>query len=482
MKPYPRRKSLPPESETVEWKQSLGEWKEIVETCAAFATAQGGIVYVGISPKDEHVGVQIGLGTLEDLANKIKVNTDPPQFPTIDVRGPENSAIIEIHIEQNPVKPVWAFGRPIKRVGRTNQFLRREEAQRLLEITTGRTWDAFICDRFSTKDIDKKTVREYLDRIGMNVSTPLDDLARNLRISSERGFCNAAVLLFGKCPQNFFIEAQVKCARFKGIDSVDFIDERTFEGNILRQFDDAMAFVTRNTRQAIRITGKPAHDVIPEYPEEAVREAIVNALCHRNYADVGTIQVRIYDNRLEVWNPGCLPHDLTIKKLYHQHSSRPWNPLIASALFRARYIEHWGTGTLRIIKACKEQHIKAEFKTAMGCFIVTLRQQDKIVATQLGAESRPESQPESRPESQPESLEHRILQIVGDGALGKASISDALGQKEVSGQLNQVIRLLLKKTLLSRTIPAKPNSRLQKYRVTEQGRAWLNKRQNSLLQ
>ena len=96
----------PLESQTVEWKQSLGEWKEIVETCAAFATSDGGTVYVGVSPKGERVGIGIGKGSLEDLANKIKINTDPAQFPSIEVDGPESSAIVQIRVEQNPIKPV----------------------------------------------------------------------------------------------------------------------------------------------------------------------------------------------------------------------------------------------------------------------------------------------------------------------------------------------------------------------------------------
>ena len=86
---------------------------------------------------------------------------------------------------------------------------------------------------------------------------------------------------------------------------------------------------------------------------KAVREALINALCHRDYASVGTVQVRIYDDRLEVWNPGRLPPDLTIEALYRQHASHPRNPRLAHALYRARLIEHWGTGTLRIIRALR---------------------------------------------------------------------------------------------------------------------------------
>jgi len=111
------------ESQSREDKQSLNEWRQVVESVAAFATTKGGIVRIGIGPKGEIVGVQVGKGTLEDLSNKIKQNTDPPQYPSITVEGPAGSAVIIIRVEESPIKPVWASGRPLKRVGRTNQSI-----------------------------------------------------------------------------------------------------------------------------------------------------------------------------------------------------------------------------------------------------------------------------------------------------------------------------------------------------------------------
>lgn len=464
------RKSLQilPESQSVEWKQSLGEWEEIVETCAAFATSKGGTIYVGISPKGEGVGVQLGQGTLEDLANKIKVNTDPPQFPTIEVGGTEKAAIIQIHVEHHPVKPVWAFGRPMKRVGRTNQLLRRDEAQRLLEATIGRTWDAYACEGFLARDISKAAVKDFLGRAEMKKSTPLGDVVRNLRLGGDTHFCNAAVLLFGKFPQRFFVEAKLKCARFKGVDSVHFLDERTIEGTIFHQLDEAMAFVARNTRRALLITGKPAHEVIPEYPEQAVREAIINALCHRNYAEVGTTQVRIFDDRLEVWNPGTLPRDLLVTHLYRQHASRPRNPLLANVLFRARLIEQWGTGTLRIIEACASCHIKVEFETDMGTFIVRLRQQPQdLPSTEAELDVATQSPTQS---GDPVS---RLLSALQTRAMSSSELRMALGVKHRPTFRQNYLHPALASGLIAYTIPDKPNSRLQKYRLTEKGRSML---------
>jgi len=360
------------ETQSREDKQSLNEWRQVVESMAAFATTKGGIVRIGIGPKGENVGVQLGKGTLEDLSNKIKQNTDPPQYPSITVEGPEESAIIMIRVEESPIKPVWAFGRPLKRVGRTNQHLSREEAQRLVEATTGRTWDALPSESFHLKEVSKEYIRDFQKRVGQS-QIPVQPLLKNLSLMTNDGKpCNGVVLLFGKNPQQFFPEAQVKCARFAGTTSVRFLDEMTIEGNLFSQMENALKFVARNTQREIRITGKPERETIPEYPEAAIREAVTNAICHRDYSAVGTIQVRIYEDRLEVWNPGTLPPSLTIESLYREHPSLPRNPKIALAFYRARLIEHWGTGTLRMAEACDRLGVKLEFLSESGFFMVRL--------------------------------------------------------------------------------------------------------------
>lgn len=373
------------ESDRLEFKQSLALWREVVESVAALATVHGGEIRIGVKPDGAHAGVQMGRGTLEDLANKIKLNTDPAQYPSLTVEGPDASAIIRVHVEESPVKPVWAFGRPLKRVGKTNQHIARDEVQRMMESTTGRTWDALGCRGCALTDLDDLAVETYLVMAGMEGGMSPDLVLRNLGLLNEAATpCHGAVLLFARHPQQFIPEAQTKCARFAGTSSVEFLDERTLDGTLLHQLDEALAFVARNTQQALRITGRPAREVVPEYPAEAVREALVNALCHRDYAVTGTVQVRIYDDRLEVWNPGRLPPELSIEKLHHAHPSRPHNPRLAQALHRARVIEHWGTGTLRIIKDCESRGINVEFSAESGDFVVRFRKTAAAVPTEKG--------------------------------------------------------------------------------------------------
>ena len=356
-------------------KTSLSEWKDAAITLAAFATSHGGTIHFGIAPDGKRVGVQLGKNSLENLANDIKRNTDPPVFPSIQVEGDEASAVVHVSAEESPIKPVWAFGKPYKRVGRTNQALSRQETQCLVEATTGRTWDALPCPGLREEDISRAAIEDFLKRSRQELSTPTQIVLDNLRLRLPDGaLCNAAALLFTDAPSRHIIEPSIKCGRFHGDLPVDFIDEVTADVPLFTQFETAVAFIAKNTRNAIKITGKPQHERVPEYPDLAIREAVINAICHRNYTEAGHTQIRIFYSSLEVWNPGTLPHDVSLDDLYTTHHSHPRNRLIAGAFHRAGLIEHWGTGTLRILQACEERGMKRpEFQAEKNTFIVRFK-------------------------------------------------------------------------------------------------------------
>ena len=316
-------------------------------------------------------GVQIGQNTLEQLANEVKANTEPPQYPSIAVEGEETSAVLIIEVDESPIKPVSAHGVPVKRVGRTNQELKLNEVQRLIEETTNRTWDAVPFPDFAPADASRRALNDYCTRLGQPADANAIELWQNVGLLNRGVPTRAAVLLFARAPTHYFPNAQVKCARFAGENSVDFLDEKTFDGPLVSQLFDSLAFVRRNTREQIRITGDPQHERIPEYPEEAIREAITNAVVHRDYASTATTQVRIYDNRLEVWNPGLLPDALTIADLYRKHTSHPRNSRLVLLFNRAHLIEHYGTGTLRIVSSCVAAGMPTpEFSQESGMFVV----------------------------------------------------------------------------------------------------------------
>jgi predicted HTH transcriptional regulator len=206
----------------------------------------------------------------------------------------------------------------------------------------------------------------------------------------------------------------------------------------------------------------PQAPVRYEIPKEVVAEAIVNAVAHRDYTSNGSVQVMLFVDRLEVWNPGALPPSLTLEKLRQAHGSVPKNPLLAEPMYLAGYIERMGTGTRDMIHRCIEAGLpEPEFAVSDGF---------QTIIRRTLAPGRV-----SQPESQPESLETRVLRLLEDEPKSKAELSRGLGQKEISGQLNKVVRQLLADRTIEYTIPEKPSSRHQKYRLTGQGQAALAK-------
>ncbi len=193
------------------------------------------------------------------------------------------------------------------------------------------------------------------------------------------------------------------------------------------------------------------------YHPRAIREALANAFCHRDYAMPGaSISVAIYDDRMEITNPGSLHFGITPKTLFEPHESRPWNPIIANVFYRSGIIEKWGTGTLNII-AWNKENGNPPPQWNVGSGSVTLIFKPSLDKTA--------QQPESQPESRPESLRDRVTKLLQKGPLSKSEISKQLGQKQISGQLKKVLRELVKEEVLSFTLPDKPKSRLQKYKL-----------------
>ena len=147
---------------------------------------------------------------------------------------------------------------------------------------------------------------------------------------------------------------------------------KVFQGTIIDQVREVLDFIQRHISVGARITGRPEREEVWEYPKESLREAIVNAVCHRDYEDPGNVQVRIFDDRLEVWSPGVLPPGVTIESLQREHESKPRNGLIADCFYLIKYIEQWGTGTNRILSLCREAGLRTpQFAQKSGSFVIT---------------------------------------------------------------------------------------------------------------
>jgi ATP-dependent DNA helicase RecG len=377
------------ESETLEFKENFSE--EVIETAVAFSNKSGGIILVGIADNGEIKGVSAGKETLKDWSNKISQVTEPTLIPEIESCKLKGKTIVMIKIRESPLKPVSYKGVCFMRIKNSNKKLTPKEISELHLQTIGSSWDSFAARDSKIEDIDVEKVKEYIklaNQTGRKKITerPLEVL-KKLDLIKEDKPTWAAILLFGKNPQKFVPQAKIHGGRFK--DEVTIIDDELIDGNIIDQIDKAMEFVKRHLKVEFVITGKPRREQVWEYPLEAIREAIINAVCHRDYTEASDIQIRIYDDRLIVWNPGKLPIGITIEDLYKPHKSVLRNRLIAQIFFDVGLIERWGTGIQRIIDSCQKQNLPIPiFEEYQGFRVIFRKPYDKEELRKLGLNER----------------------------------------------------------------------------------------------
>ncbi|OGV66337.1 MAG: hypothetical protein A2498_15315 [Lentisphaerae bacterium RIFOXYC12_FULL_60_16] len=343
------------------------------------------------------------------------------------------------------------------------------------------TWDTTVLEDSTLRDVDAKAVRKFLEIANAERRWNVNPKTSAQKVLSQLGLCKgthlkvAGLLLFGRNPQQSLTQAMVRCARFKGTAETHFIDMKVIQGNIVDQLEQAMTFIERNIRMGAEIKGLRREDQW-EYPLDALREALVNAICHRDYASTANVQVRIFDDRLEIWNPGELPAGMTVDDLRREHESKPRNRLIANAFFLIKYVEQFGTGTRRIIDDCRSKGLpEPEFKVRPGTFIATFRpaKDSKSVSDASSKQAKAQEAQVKAQEAQVKltAIERDILNACLQAPRSGQELLNAAGYSTRTGNFKRVVKKMLQYGLLVMSIPDKPNSRLQKYSLTAEGKA-----------
>lgn len=356
------------ESEHLELKESFD--KQTLETIGAFANTSGGTILVGVRDDGHVTGITVGKTTLEEWAQKMQSKIQPRILPSILKHDYKGRTVVAITVDHSE-GPVCIDGRYLKRVGRTNQVMSPEEAKRKLLAGSSASWDNQTEDSANMADLAEEAIEQFVARLnragrrpipaGETHSSTLEKLGLTVKGQPTR----AAVLLLGKDPKRFYPMAFVKAGRFKS--AVTILDDREFNGTLFHQMDGAMAWLMDRIETRFLIgpsmklsKEKPAgspleREEVWQYPLPALREALANAVCHRDYRSGVATTVRVYDKRLEVWNPGSLPPDLPVEALLREHTSHSPNRLLAECFFNTGIIERWGSGTLRMAAALEEQ-------------------------------------------------------------------------------------------------------------------------------
>jgi ATP-dependent DNA helicase RecG len=361
-----------PEHQNIEYKQSWHD--DYLKWVCGFSNAQGGIIFIGKDDDGNVVGIADYKKLMDEIPNKIRNSMGI--MGEVNLQEEQGKYFIEIITLPYSV-PISLRGRYYYRSGSTKQELTGASLNEFLLKKSGKTWDDVIEPRATFDDIDERTIRIYLaasenaGRLPENVGLGLPELFEKLRLLENGQLKRAAIILFGKDPAKFYPNTFVKIGRF-GKDDTDIKFQETEEGNLIILLQAVLdqlnhKFLTR----PIEFEGM--HRIEKgEYPVPAIREMVLNALVHRNYMGAPT-QIRVYDDKISIWNEGSLPAGLTLAALKRSHSSRPRNPIIADVSFKGGYIDAWGRGTIKILDTCKEADLpEPEMQEQDGGFIITL--------------------------------------------------------------------------------------------------------------
>jgi ATP-dependent DNA helicase RecG len=345
------------ESQNIEYKQS---WRdEYLKWICGFANASGGSIFIGKDDNGNIVGLTDAKRLLEEIPNKVRdvlgILTD------VNLHTTAQGDFIEIIVEGYPY-PVNYKGQYHYRSGSTKQELKGTALDKFLLQKKGKRWDGVPVPKVSAKDLKQEAFDFFRkrafksQRIEEDILTDSNEhLLENLQLKENHFLKRAAILLFHSNPENFVTGSYIKIGYFETDDDLKFQDE--IHGNLFEQIEKTMDLLfTKYIKAPISYEGINRVETY-EYPKDAVREALLNAIAHKDYSGGVPIQISVYTDKIIIWNEGQLPENWTVKNLLEKHASRPYNPDIANALFRSGYIESWGRGTLKIIRECKQAGI-----------------------------------------------------------------------------------------------------------------------------
>jgi ATP-dependent DNA helicase RecG len=452
-----------------EGEGSMLEYKEafsssLARDLAAFANSSGGKILLGVCDDGKVVGVRDSNKLRAEIQDIVR-NCDPPIKILVETVG----KVMVITVRESENRPVQCREGFFWRQGASTQKLSRDEIRDFFRSEGAIRFDLALCPKFRyPEDFDRKKFDVWIKQSRITPRGRIDDVLVNIEVAERAGrrliFRNAGVLFFAKNVSHFFPQAYVTCLLAKGTDKVNILDRKDFTGGLVSDIEESLRFIERNTRTGYSIEKLRREDV-PEYPMRALREAITNAVMHRDYFEAGAnVFVEIYDDRIEISNPGGLPKGLSREELGTRSVRR--NPLIADLLHRIGLIEKAGTGIRRMIEDTKKHKCPEPKFTVNGFFTATFWPNIEI-ARKITSQVTPQVTPQATPQ---------VVAVLeaAQTARNREELQRAVGLRDREHFRKTYLEPLLVAGWLEMTIPDKPRSSKQRYRTTDLGRKVLD--------
>lgn len=390
------------ESQTVELKRSLSQLKPAIETVCAFLNTNGGVVIIGANQKGELTGNQVSDNTQQEIAKelaKIEPSTASVKVNYIPINN-NNQQLVILSTNLGDDLPYVYDGRPFYRnQTSTMRMSQQQYTQLLLEkgIREKDSWEMQLNKSDNINQLDheeiKRTVKIAVNSNRLDADAlyePIEDTLQKLELMRDGYLTNAAMVLFGQSVLPEFPQCLIKMARFRGTKETEgFIDNQMIHGNAFQIMKAANEFIMKHLSVASFFDENKLERIDePTIPILAIREALSNAISHRDYSvHNAAIMLAIFDDRMEIWNNGTLPSSLTIEDLKKRHKSYPRNKRIARVFYMRHYIETWGTGTIKMIELCRKNNLpEPVFEEYSSGFSVTFQYKSLIGKESLSIE------------------------------------------------------------------------------------------------
>lgn len=319
------------------------------------------------------MGIELTFETLKDWQNQIKNSTYPQLIPDMEAMEVRGKQIVLITIQEQPIKPIAYKQRYFKRIRNANHLMTLDEIANEHLKTLNASWDYYVDKRHDFDDISQDKIRAFIQRIERHQHKQFDDdlmgVLRKYELLKEGKLTWAAYLLF---VDNFSAITPLQIGRFKS--DITIIDNIDIATDLPTQVDTALNFIRKHLMVEFIITGEAERTERFDYPLDAIREVVINMIVHRDYQDSGVSIIKVFDDRIEFFNPGKLYGGLTVEQLLSgNYSSKPRNRAIANMFKEAGIIERYGSGIARIQKLCQVHGVVApKFEEFQHGFKVTV--------------------------------------------------------------------------------------------------------------
>lgn len=361
------------ENEVIEFKKTTGELKEgIISIVSILNKHQGGKLYFGIKDNGEIIGQDVSSKTIREVSKAISENIEPKIYPIVNKIMLDDKECILVEFEGDDI-PYLAFGRAYMRVGDEDRRLSMGEIRKIIlkdENEIGK-WESKVCD-YTIEDIDEKLLKEFIEkgrkakRINFPYTNKEEILKKLSLVNRNNELLNAGYILFAK-----EAKLEMQMAIFATETKLTFLDMDQVFGNIFELIETGESYIRKNIKWPVNFkSGSMERVEIPEIPLEAIREALINSLIHRDFKNPKSNEIAIYKDRIEIFNPGGFPEGFKPEDFIESQGSIPRNPLIANTLYLSKDIEKWGSGFRRITEACADANVKVKFEIRKNGFMV----------------------------------------------------------------------------------------------------------------